>query len=674
MKVQLSNGEYQECYTVSEFPYKSLKRATCRGKGKYSVQYNKDYMTFDSETSHIDHDIAWIYQWSAYIGGYCVIGRYVSEFIQFINNIRNELDIHAKKKLVIYIHNMAYDMTYLYQHLVEDMGEPDNMLALSPHKFLSINFNGIEFRCSYLLTHRSLANWCEKMNTDVKKMVGAVDYNVVRFPDQELEEVDWQYQVCDVVSQSQCLAKQMSAYHDNIASIPLTSTGYIRRKCRTKCTSTPGYRDWFLKNRMTERVYQFVHSAFGGGLAVCNRYQCNKTIYAKVGHFDFKSHYPSCQQIYYYPDKFVLLGTNLDIDTVYKYMKDHCMLMYVVFNNLHIKKGITCPYISESKCYGSGRVESANGRLLHYEGKVGMYLTEIDYKWVVNQYDTDGAVFVETYVAHRVHFPQPLLNIIDELFIQKETSKGVERDLVKALINAIYGMSATNPVRKELVLDSESMEWLLDPITDEQALDNFYKSRNSFMPYQMGLYVTAHARNCLMSFIADVVGYENFLYCDTDSIFFIDKPEIREKIESYNNKRKESNQFVTLPDGKKVFYGLFEDEEDHIVTFRMLHSKCYAYINEAGELHATIAGVKHDNGKIGAEHMTREQELKSIDNLKDDYTFTECGGTSAFYIQDVPRVLTYEGHRLEIASACVIDQVTKTLNSFNWHEDFVDYN
>ena len=71
--------------------------------------------------------------------------------------------------------------------------------------------------------------------------------------------------------------------------------------------------------------------------------------------------------------------------------------------------------------------------------------------------------------------------------------------------------------------------------------------------------------------------------------------------------------------------------------------------------------------------MTREMELKDIKELHDNFTFVECGGTSSNYDCNYePQVMTINGHDVEVASACIIRQVTKTLggtvDGFNIYE------
>ena len=105
---------------------------------------------------------------------------------------------------------------------------------------------------------------------------------------------------------------------------------------------------------------------------------------------------------------------------------------------------------------------------------------------------------------------------------------------------------------------------------------------------------------------------------------------------------------------KIYYYHEFADEEENITEFRTLHSKCYAYnsINKQGEkeLNCVIAGVTAKNKGI-----TREHELKTIDNLKPKFKFIKNGGTRCVYIE-----------KNEHTDSCaIIVNVEKTLNNAN---------
>ena len=201
--------------------------------------YYDEFITLDTETSNsivfddkdnIDKDKsnAWIYQWAMCTKSYIIEGSTLDDLIAAICKI-DTMSTGAKRK--IYVHNLAYDAVYIMQELIEKLGVP-NTIALDKRKDLQHEFDHIILDCSYRLSNKSLEKWTKDLNTDHKKLVGYVDYNDRHYPDEKRTDKDNAYMFNDVVSQYEAIEKQLKMHDDTMASIPLTSTGYIRRMMR----------------------------------------------------------------------------------------------------------------------------------------------------------------------------------------------------------------------------------------------------------------------------------------------------------------------------------------------------------------------------------------------------------------------------------------------------------
>ena len=267
-----------------------------------------------------------------------------------------------------------------------------------------------------------------------------------------------------------------------------------------------------------------------------------------------------------------------------------------------------------------------------------------------------------------------ITNLADVVLNYSEPKKDQHGDRVlhiwKNRLNGIYGMFATDICRLDVSYNYATMEWseVKDPGEDviEEKINKFYKSRNSFTYYAHGVWTTAWARDCLLDIVKNVVGYENYLYCDTDSVFYKESPEIESRIASYNNEvialNKKLGLGVLNRDNEISYYGILAHEE-HCKTFKFLHSKCYGFTDDDDKLHITIAGVTKDNRlpKNSPEYVTREQELGSLDNLEDGFIFEKCGGTRSVYVSYAPTQTIINGHTLQYAGACIIMNTTKEL-------------
>ena len=138
------------------------------------------------------------------------------------------------------------------------------------------------------------------------------------------------------------------------------------------------------------------------------------------------------------------------------------------------------------------------------------------------------------------------------------------------------------------------------------------------------------------------IPYEDFIYCDTDSIKCIG--EHQEAFKRLNEQYINEDRSALDPAGRRHYLGIFEYEGEY-KTFKTLGAKKYAYEDEKG-LHVTISGV---NKKLGA------QELGSIENFKPGFIFRKAGGTESRYNDD-PEIkeVTIQGHKLKITSNVAI--------------------
>lgn len=679
-----------------------------KGRSKGPVYYLRQPCFLDTETSwnhDNDNPIGWVYQWCLEFNGQYCIGRKPSKLINQFRYLHDFYGLNEKRRLVCYIHNASYDLTYLYKQLRDEFGEP-KILAIKAHKILTALFDGIEFRCTWLLSNMSLDSWGKKLGCKVRKLVGAVDYNLIHYQEKdELTLTDWEYMVNDVASLKCCVYTEMLQAGDTVATIPLTSTGYVRRDCRREAWKEDGFRKWFASTKMNYQTFLPALYSYAGGLTHGNRYLAGVILdYLKIGyligHIDFKSFYPAEDELEYMPmgalTCYYLRSESeepLPEEELVEQLNTQCCILLVAFDGLRLKKEVTCPCISKHKVANywdckftindEGTIGTDNGRVINCVGSPMLYLTELDYYWVLDQYETNGVDVLELYTAERGRDRDAILKVTNEYFKGKET---LPKDSYfyhkqKNKLNAIYGMKSTNPVRENVTLDLSSGLWEekrdLSPEHVDEVLNKYYSSHNSFNFFLHGVFITSWSRSRLLQVIRDVVGYENFCYADTDSCFYIKKPEIQARLDTFNNMRIEQNKKYGLGvvnrDGDMSYYGVLEPESD-LKKFRFLHAKCYAYVDMNDKLSCTIAGVTADNKKLKTdpEYMTREQELGSIKNLTDGMKFVECGGTNSLYVDREPETLTIEGHITEVASACIIRQTTKqiggTVEGFNIYE------
>ena len=172
------------------------------------------------------------------------------------------------------------------------------------------------------------------------------------------------------------------------------------------------------------------------------------------------------------------------------------------------------------------------------------------------------------------------------------------------------------------------------------------------------VWTTAWARYRLWEGIQNV-GSACFVYCDTDSVKYIDTPFI--SWDAYNQERKEcsiySGALARDKNKLKHYMGVYMPDGAY-KRFITLGSKRYAYEDEKG-LHITVSGVAK---KEGAE------ELGCLENFHDNFTFSHSGKTASRYVDEpyTDRFYWYEeGGKekwIEITPYILIEETTYTLS------------
>lgn len=544
----------------------------------------------------------------------CVYGRTWKEWIDF-----SEILNSGNGKILTYVHNLAYEFQFLrgIHHF-----EPDEVFLIKSRKPLKIEYlTGIEMRCSYMLTNSSLAKFTKDYNVEHQKLSGdEFDYSKKRYWYTKMTEREIEYAVNDVIGLVEAVYKLMITNNDNPYSIPLTSTGYVRRDVRTAMYT------WLRQNRalfVPLKIQKMLQLAFRGGDTHANRYYTGMTI-ENVKSSDRSSSYPDtlCNCLYpVTPFKFSMRNIQSEI------FSGKAVIATIKIDNVVLKNEFDpAPYISVSKCNAYNNIVEDNGRVLTAT-TLSMTVTDIDYKIIAEQYDFTSLQTIEMYTSEYGKLPQILIDKIHEFYKGKTSLKGVagaEVDYMmsKQKINSVYGMMVQNPLKPEIEFYEDSEElFRVKEMTEEEQLSEYY-NKQAFVPYQWGVWCTAWARQRLREVIK--IAGDNFVYCDTDSVKYIDDETIEQKIEEYNKQLRSlsenSNSYADDRKGVRHYMGVYEADGNY-QKFRTMGAKKYAYVDDTG-LHVTISGV---NKKIAA------GELKSIDNMEVGFIFNRAGGTESKY-------------------------------------------
>lgn len=666
----------ENLYTVDTYNYTRIQNLPClhdtrSNKGsKKAKGYKNCLCAFDIETTRledIEQSIMYIWQFSILflddLHIDTIIGRTWTEFELFLDNLMND-DNYAY--YMIFVHNLSYEFQFLRGIYTFSS---DEVFAIKSRKILKCEMlERFEFRCSYLQTNMGLDSFTKKMKVDHAKLSGETfDYSKKRYPWTPLSDYELQYSCHDTIGLVEAMHKRMMLANDNLYTLPLTSTGYVRRETKKAMYG------WARKHKdifPTIDVFDLLEEAFRGGDTHANRYYSGTVIKADgkkilgIGSYDRSSSYPDVVLNCVFPmTRFVYIGSITENDIEKKLERGKALLFRCKITGIEqIDKFYGAPYLSYSKCRNVSRETLDNGRILSAE-YIETTLTDIDYEIMKREYKWKKIEITECYESKYGSLPEPLKDIFRRYYTDKTELKGiVEQELFynlqKALLNAGYGMMVQSPVKQSLIF-TESAEniYTVDENVSRETLLTKY-NRTAFLPYQWGVWVTAWARLRLKEGI-NIVG-DRYVYSDTDSVKYIKVrgDNIDELFDRYNSERKKqsisNSAYATDRHSIKHYMGVYE-YEDTYTEFSTLGAKKYVYRTEDGTLHATIAGV---NKKLATDEL---EEHGGIEAFKTGFTFLRSGGTESVYNDVLYGDFTVENHVLKITQNVVIRPSTYTI-------------
>lgn len=673
------------------------RRGNPAGKSRH---YLGIVTAFDIETSIIpgtEQSIMYIWQWQ-FGEDYTVIGRTWEEFTDLQERIKSSLP--SGYWLVVYVHSLAYEFQFLkgvYSF------HPDEVFAVASRKPLKCDMLGcFEFRCSYKLTNMSLSQFTRKMGVAHQKLSGdEYNYSVVRYPWTELTDRELEYCTNDVLGLVEAINALMARDGDTLQTIPLTSTGYVRRNA--KRAMREGMHHSFVYSILPNyEVYCALREAFRGGNTHASRFFSGDIVH-NVHSADRSSSYPAviCNCEFPMTEFIPILPKDLNIGYVTRCItiRHKALLLRVGIYNLRLKNPYWgCPYISKDKCRNihKGVDTEDNGRILSAD-YLETTITDIDLKIILSEYDGELVILQGWYASYKP-LPAPLVEEVKKYYRDKTELKGIPGqevyyDKAKSLLNSLYGMMAQSSIKAHqifrqdgdfetdysIIEENDSLSWeeKRERITAlEMELLGKY-NKKAFLAYQWGVWVCSWARLCLEQGIELVHNTEGaeFVYCDTDSVKYIGNVDWTE----YNKQRiaecLNSGAYATDAKGKTHYMGVFENEDNpetgySYYEFKTLGAKKYAYTEKPSEVwtdtikigeteyqytrvgrrtHCTIAGV---NKKKGGAELDKHGGIQA---LEEGFTFREAGGTMAVYndVIETPE-MSIDGHHIKITSNVAI--------------------
>lgn len=450
---------------------------------------------------------------------YVFMGRTWKEFkefmLEYVNRMQQELlcdltltveDVkyYKKCKFIVYVHNLGFEMQHLRNLFNNKISGVFAAEARKPLKFtISICKNvTVEFRDSYILTGKSLKNWCKDEELEVKKLTEEEDfYDPIYTPNTELEDYRIDYCVNDVDCMLYGLKKYRTKY-GNLEKIPMTATGEIKIETEDAMKNA---KKWLhqmkeINETTTYEEYCTLRALFAGGYTHVNAMYSGKMIgyvdfekddygmiktdennqpiiaknrlgrerkYFPIKCFDFTSSYPWCF-FYKFPVTKFEESTLEELEKIRSekniFKRDKRFFVEIEADSIESKYMNSFWSLSKTTQAKELTMNSNDNGRIHKSGYIHISaMTDLDFEIFVNSYEIENLKIIKCYVAEADYLPEEFLcKVLDE-FAKKQSLKGdseraSEYAKAKAYINSLYGLFCKRVIQSVISFGKETGE------------------------------------------------------------------------------------------------------------------------------------------------------------------------------------------------------------------------
>ena len=662
---------------------------------KEKIIYKNQIITFDIETTsmviykdkkhrdgtvtkEVDRKLAFMYIGAIYNSGVIFKYRKWEEIRTYFDNLSSLCK--KNERYICWVHNLSFEFQFM-----KDWLKMEDVFCRKAHNVIRCRYKNIEFRCTLALANCRLEKLAKNEHLPVKKMVGDLDYSLIRHYNTPISEKEMKYIENDVIIVAEYIKKKIKEY-GSISEIPMTSTGEVRYLFRKELGSNLKKIHQLVEvySAPTLELQNLLIEAHAGAYTHAN-YQCIDQICHNLRCRDISSSYPFQMVAKKYPTIWFKIKEDCykDIYSLFeKYpTSEYAMVFRATFTNICSKH--VHSIISQHKCSQLDYEPIIdNGRVVSSE-TLTIACTEIDLLNILDFYDFDEIEIQDVWVSKKKYLPKEIVSTILKLFKQKTELKGIEEETdnymrSKNRINGVYGSAIFNLLDSGVFFDEISnMKFL----KEEKTFDDFKKythNPNQYLWYSIGVWVTCYAKRQILEPIKKMS--ENSKYSATDSVKYSGGKKYDKMWEHLNAKcRTEFNDAMkyhkfspvdyTFFDkhGVQHFMGIFEEEEPY-KRFKALGSKRYLVEYYDGKMCSTVAGAP----KNLWEHLGETNDERFI-NFKNNFTLKNCKLTHTYCEGKELRVIEdYLGNKaiVDIRSGVCL---TPADFSMNLSEQFFDF-
>lgn len=528
--------------------------------------------------------------------------------------------VEGYEKILTFAHNLDYELTFILRELpvsaIKQTNKKYNQRGKETQDFVARNSHSplrvvletlehIEFRCTYAVSNKSI----KAIGKEKKVEKLDYQYDMIRLPIHELEELDYLYVERDV-DLSAFVVYDTLEQGFTLENFPLTFTSItVSRRYRFIDNYFSNEKKICinkLKHSLLDcEFYLFCNDAFYGGTTTCNPLICNQLL-PYVWSCDIKSSYPYIAVYFkfpYFSQKATKHYLGLMADDLFHEKLDgvrwDCLNKNIkgyigefTFYNVTLKNNQLPPTISVSKSDNKINFTDFNGKLLNAE-QITFTMTNVGLDCFNEIYDYEGLYCSELYTTSDARFlPLGEIEFIIDAFSKKETLEKDNplRPLAKQDVNSMFGIKVQKPIKNLNVLENgeiKTIDYYTDinneefDITDSELIkiynertkeirDKSYETKRWDI-FSDGLYFTDVARYRLINTmkLLNRQGF-NVSYTDTDSIHcYVDNMKENE-IVKYSNLLQDTlyklNQQIINKNKNSSFFKTYKEKINPLLT------------------------------------------------------------------------------------------------------------
>jgi hypothetical protein len=396
-----------------------------------------------------------------------------------------------------------------------------------------------------------------------------------------------------------------------------------------------------------------------------------------VDSIDFTSSYPAVMLMEQFP---MNKGERIDCSAIsdeelINYLNNYCCVFMIEIWGLR-ETFVDEHYLSKSKCHTIEGEVVDNGRVVSADHLITT-ITNVDLDIMLEVYDWDDMKISNLIAYERDYLPKEIIECILKFYGDKTKLKGVQGKETeylhgKGMLNSMYGMAVTDIMNNMIEYCDGADDWGSMPVDKEEVIKKYNRSKNRFLSYAWGIFVTAYARRNLWTGILEFGSTHDYLYADTDSNKVLHIQDHMDYINEYDaeverklracathyNLDFELFQPSTIKGVKKMI-GVWdwETENNQYKRFKTLGAKRYMEEDNDG-LTITIAGVSK---KKGAEYLCQGWCYDIMTKEEHNSPFDRFVGCSAYNDDGLEIPGEYSG---KLVHAYIDDEFTVELVDF----------